>query len=570
MRKRRTKYQLLVEFNPFVKHYEPDYPHKLFLNLTTLQPLNQPEPLESTAAYKAWNLIATKIKRSYNSKPAELPSVIMPASLPTTFSELAGDIAGSISRWTKPEQSQPAGAGTSKPEPAVKREPQELERKTEIKTEIETKSFRDRNLAPNLTALEKQQHGLMAASVSFYPEEAGYKAANVQYSNDTVNTAQYRNYYTPGNISPAHVSATSPIITTPSSVITQIDQSPGAHSAQYHPVAAAYPYWTGAQEKTASSGMGSNTSSLSVTPSDNAAQAAYLPKTEPKVEADDSTIRSELTPAQPELSSSPAALPVSSTVSTPQLQSVSPVLTPIDQSSHSGSLHNTPMSSSITTPSLTSYTPTTAQSISAWNYPYPSSSSIYSGLDPSRAALSYPGFSSAASAHSATSATDPHSFLSSLHPFGPGHPGTHPSVLPYYQQHYQYADQYAQYGVHPEDHMTSPKTSDDLEGFARDFKQRRIKLGYTQADVGLALGTLYGNVFSQTTICRFEALQLSFKNMCKLKPLLQKWLQFAVKGNQSNGFSALEKAANTGRKRKKRPSHEVRGVERLLCSALGG
>ena len=68
--------------------------------------------------------------------------------------------------------------------------------------------------------------------------------------------------------------------------------------------------------------------------------------------------------------------------------------------------------------------------------------------------------------------------------------------------------------------------------------------------------------------------------MCKLKPLLQKWLQFAVKGtrycfslnelirrypplkdtnlDQSNGFSALEKAANSGRKRKKRPSHEVK------------
>ena len=48
---------------------------------------------------------------------------------------------------------------------------------------------------------------------------------------------------------------------------------------------------------------------------------------------------------------------------------------------------------------------------------------------------------------------------------------------------------------------------------AKTFKQRRIKMGYTQADVGLALGNLYGNVFSQTTICRFEALQLSFKNM---------------------------------------------------------
>ena len=70
-------------------------------------------------------------------------------------------------------------------------------------------------------------------------------------------------------------------------------------------------------------------------------------------------------------------------------------------------------------------------------------------------------------------------------------------------------------------------TSDDLEAFARQFKQRRIKLGFTQADVGLALGTLYGNVFSQTTICRFESLQLSFKNMCKLKPLLARWLDEA-------------------------------------------
>jgi len=38
-------------------------------------------------------------------------------------------------------------------------------------------------------------------------------------------------------------------------------------------------------------------------------------------------------------------------------------------------------------------------------------------------------------------------------------------------------------------------TSDDLENFAKQFKQRRIKLGFTQADVGMALGSLYGNVF---------------------------------------------------------------------------
>lgn len=97
--------------------------------------------------------------------------------------------------------------------------------------------------------------------------------------------------------------------------------------------------------------------------------------------------------------------------------------------------------------------------------------------------------------------------------------------------------------------------TDDLEAFAKQFKQRRIKLGFTQADVGLALGTLYGNVFSQTTICRFEALQLSFKNMCKLKPLLQKWLQEA---DSTTGTCAnIDKIAAQGRKRKKRTSIEV-------------
>lgn len=49
------------------------------------------------------------------------------------------------------------------------------------------------------------------------------------------------------------------------------------------------------------------------------------------------------------------------------------------------------------------------------------------------------------------------------------------------------------------------------------------------------MGKLYGNDFSQTTISRFEALNLSFKNMCKLKPLLEKWLNDAG-GRRSCGF----------------------------------
>ncbi|CAM9953275.1 unnamed protein product [Bubo scandiacus] len=58
-----------------------------------------------------------------------------------------------------------------------------------------------------------------------------------------------------------------------------------------------------------------------------------------------------------------------------------------------------------------------------------------------------------------------------------------------------------------------------------------------------------------TTICRFEALQLSFKNMCKLKPLLNKWLEEA--DSSSGSPTSIDKIAAQGRKRKKRTSIEV-------------
>ncbi|XP_044524972.1 POU domain, class 2, transcription factor 3 [Gracilinanus agilis] len=106
-----------------------------------------------------------------------------------------------------------------------------------------------------------------------------------------------------------------------------------------------------------------------------------------------------------------------------------------------------------------------------------------------------------------------------------------------------------------------PSDLEELEKFAKTFKQRRIKLGFTQGDVGLAMGKLYGNDFSQTTISRFEALNLSFKNMCKLKPLLEKWLNDAESSpsdstvNTPSSYPSLSEVF--GRKRKKRTSIET-------------
>ncbi|PIO26167.1 hypothetical protein AB205_0020030 [Aquarana catesbeiana] len=87
----------------------------------------------------------------------------------------------------------------------------------------------------------------------------------------------------------------------------------------------------------------------------------------------------------------------------------------------------------------------------------------------------------------------------------------------------------------------------------------------SQGDVGLAMGKLYGNDFSQTTISRFEALNLSFKNMCKLKPLLQKWLSDAESMSVDSTLPSPNPLSSPGgvydglpgRRRKKRTSIET-------------
>ncbi|KAM6446712.1 POU domain, class 2, transcription factor 1 isoform 2-T4 [Liasis olivaceus] len=112
--------------------------------------------------------------------------------------------------------------------------------------------------------------------------------------------------------------------------------------------------------------------------------------------------------------------------------------------------------------------------------------------------------------------------------------------------------------------LEEPSDLEELEQFAKTFKQRRIKLGFTQGDVGLAMGKLYGNDFSQTTISRFEALNLSFKNMCKLKPLLEKWLNDAENLSSDSALSSPSALNSSGlgieglnRRRKKRTSIET-------------
>uniref|UniRef100_A0A6I8NMX1 POU domain protein n=1 Tax=Ornithorhynchus anatinus TaxID=9258 RepID=A0A6I8NMX1_ORNAN len=106
--------------------------------------------------------------------------------------------------------------------------------------------------------------------------------------------------------------------------------------------------------------------------------------------------------------------------------------------------------------------------------------------------------------------------------------------------------------------MDSPEIR-ELEKFANEFKLRRIKLGYTQTNVGEALAAVHGSEFSQTTICRFENLQLSFKNACKLKSILSKWLDEA----EQVGALYNEKVGANERKRKRRTTISIAAKEAL-------
>ena len=73
------------------------------------------------------------------------------------------------------------------------------------------------------------------------------------------------------------------------------------------------------------------------------------------------------------------------------------------------------------------------------------------------------------------------------------------------------------------------------------------------------MGKLYGNDFTQTSILHFEVLNLLFENMCKLKLLLQRWLNDA--DASFNNPTVLTSAHSTpdslsGRRTKKRTSIE--------------
>lgn len=93
----------------------------------------------------------------------------------------------------------------------------------------------------------------------------------------------------------------------------------------------------------------------------------------------------------------------------------------------------------------------------------------------------------------------------------------------------------------------------ELKAFAEDFKTRRIRLGFTQGSVGQSLAEKGYNNFAQSTISRFEQMQLSPSNAATIRVILEKWLLEAeCPESAPTPADALLPSQLAGRKRKKR------------------
>ena len=94
----------------------------------------------------------------------------------------------------------------------------------------------------------------------------------------------------------------------------------------------------------------------------------------------------------------------------------------------------------------------------------------------------------------------------------------------------------------------------ELKAFAEKFKTKRIQLGFTQGAVGQSLAEKGYSNFAQSTISRFEQMQLSPTNAAAIKQVLEKWLVDAESPLCAHSSTTTSNSDTivTSRKRKKR------------------
>ena len=73
----------------------------------------------------------------------------------------------------------------------------------------------------------------------------------------------------------------------------------------------------------------------------------------------------------------------------------------------------------------------------------------------------------------------------------------------------------------------SSRVPEELKRFCVMFQLKRVKLGYTMREVGLATGKMYRKPITSPMMSKFEAVNLQTKTIRKMKLVLEQWLKDA-------------------------------------------
>jgi class 6 POU domain transcription factor len=115
----------------------------------------------------------------------------------------------------------------------------------------------------------------------------------------------------------------------------------------------------------------------------------------------------------------------------------------------------------------------------------------------------------------------------------------------------------------------------ELKLFAKTFSNRRMKLGIGQTQIVNELKAETNNLINETTLSRFEKLDITPRSGAKMKPVLDRWineteLKFAdrmkavtAERSQINMETQSNQAETPSKKRKRLDSFSPRTIETL-------
>ena len=85
--------------------------------------------------------------------------------------------------------------------------------------------------------------------------------------------------------------------------------------------------------------------------------------------------------------------------------------------------------------------------------------------------------------------------------------------------------------------MDSPSAEDtevdELNNLVNAVRKTRITIGFTQSEMARSISALCGKKISQTTVCRFEGKILPQRNLRRLRPICEQWIQLGRKDPKS-------------------------------------